>query len=85
LRNEPYTSIKIDSQLDDQTRRFLNNSGKGLKIEKNTIRVSKIFDWFEEDFEVSGGVSAFINRYRDGLPAFNVKANIPYDWATNSL
>jgi len=85
LRNEPYTSIKIESQLDDQTRQFLNNSGKGLKIENKMIRVSKIFDWFEKDFEKSGGVSTFVNRYRADLPNLKVKANIPYDWATNGV
>lgn len=85
LRSEPYTAERLNAQLDDQTRQFLNNSGKGLKIEKKLIRVSKIFDWFEDDFVASGGVSAFIHRYRTGLPAFNVKANIPYDWATNGM
>ena len=85
LRNEPYTSIKLDSQLDDQTRKFLNNSGKGLKIEKKTIRVSKIFDWFEEDFVQNGGVAAFIKHYKKDIPALKVKANISYDWDVNGL
>jgi membrane protease YdiL (CAAX protease family) len=47
-------------QLTAGSTAFLNNAGKGLKIEKNAIRLSKIFDWFGDDFKVSGGVMAFI-------------------------
>ncbi len=85
LRNEPYTANKLNDQLDDQARQFLNNSGKGLRVEKGLIRISKIFDWFEDDFVASGGVSEFINHYKTGLPDFKIKANISYDWTTNGL
>lgn len=83
LRNEPYTATRLDKQLDEQTRKFLGNASKGLKIDKKTIRISKIFDWFEEDFEVYGGVPAFIKRYRSDLPDLKMNANIPYDWEVN--
>jgi len=83
LRNEPYIAARLNEQLNDQVRRFLFNAGKGLKIEQNVIRVSRIFDWFEEDFVVSGGVSAFIQHYRTDLPTLMIKANIPYDWDVN--
>lgn len=85
LRNEPYIASKLDDQLDDQTRQFLNNKGKGLYINKKAIHISKIFDWFDEDFDNSGGVKAFIKRYRTDLPALKLIANIPYDWATNGV
>ncbi len=89
LRNEPYAAAKLneqlDEQLDEQSRHFLNNAGKGLKIEKNAIRLSKIFDWFEDDFKVSGGVMAFIKHYRTDLPALKIKADIPYNWAVNAM
>ena len=83
LRTEPYMAKQLNEQLDDQTKQFLNNSGKGLIIEKKIIRISKIFDWFEEDFESYGGVSKFIKRYKTDLPDLKVKANIPYDWKVN--
>ncbi len=85
LRNEPYTAAKLNDQLDDQARQFLTNKGKGLKVEKKTIRISKIFDWFEEDFDVNGGITAFIKRYRTDLPVLKIKANIPYDSAVNGV
>lgn len=85
LRNEPYTAEKLNAQLDDQTQQFLHNSGKGLKIEQRAIRVSKIFDWFEQDFGGRDGVTQFIKQYRTDLPDLKVKANIPYDWDINGL
>lgn len=53
LRNEPYTGDKLGSQLDDQTRKFLSNPQK-FKIDKagNTVYLSSIFNWFDEDFLV---------------------------------
>lgn len=84
LRNEPYIAASLNQQFDDQTRQFLKNEGKGLAIEKNVIRVSKIFDWFEEDFDQQGGVDAFIKSYHQDLPSLEIKANMPYDWSTNN-
>lgn len=83
LRNEPYRASTLNDQLDDQTRQFLDNQGKGLRVDKDVMRVSKIFDWFEEDFDRYGGVGAFILRYKTGLKDFRIKANLPYDWAVN--
>ncbi len=85
LRNEPFTASRLNEQLDDQGRQFLNNQGKGLRIDKKAIRISKIFSWFDDDFEASGGVSAFINRYRPDVPELKIKANLPYDWAVNAI
>ncbi len=85
LRHEPYIAAKLNTQLDDQAKRFLNNSEKGLKIEKNVIHISKIFDWFEEDFKSRGGVKAFMQYYKKDLPDLKFQANIPYDWDINGL
>ncbi len=83
LRRQPYSAAELDQQLDEQARNFLNHPGKGLRIENKTIRVSKIFDWFAEDFKVYGGISAFIRYYKPDLPDYKIKTNIPYDWAVN--
>jgi len=65
LRKEAYTKERLDAQLDDQLRRFLANRGKGLQVDrgKGRITLSKIFDWFEDDFEPKGGVLPFLARY----------------------
>ena len=84
LRDEPYTSMKLSVQLDDQTKKFLNNSGKGLRLKGNTAEVSKIFGWFEEDFEKRGGIAKFIKSYRKDLPKnIKIDSDISYDWDLN--
>ncbi|WP_416669780.1 DUF547 domain-containing protein [Egbenema bharatensis] len=51
LRFEPYTGEKLDTQLEEQTRQWIN-SPHGLQIDRNTntVSISAIFDWFGEDW-----------------------------------
>lgn len=70
IRSEPYVGARIDQQLDDQARRFLNGP-QGVRIEKDggevVLHVTKIMDWFADDFEKwGGGRVAFLRKY---LPA----------------
>jgi hypothetical protein len=76
LREEPYRGHRLDEQLDDQGRRFLNDPRLNrFEIERRQVHLSKIFDWFGEEFEVFGtesgyerdrkinGVLNFVSRY----------------------
>ena len=56
LRTEPYTSQKLNAQLDRQSRIFLANP-RNFRIERdsNKVYVSSIFKWFGEDFEKNYG------------------------------
>ena len=91
LRNEAYTADKLDAQLDDQFKQFLENRGKGLQVDRGKKRVtlSKIFDWFEEDFEPKGGVLSFISRYAPGKDRSLLKTGkvdvsyLDYNWDLN--
>ena len=83
LRNEPYTAAKLNDQLDNQAQGFLNNGDKGLKVGKKDITISKIFDWFEDDFDRSGGVETFIRRYRPYLPKLSIDTSMKYNWSLN--
>ena len=86
IRNEAYRAEKLEQQLQDQTIQFLNNPYKGLKLKSNTLYVSKIFDWFEEDFKKMGGVDAFILQYHPKLKnQFKTIKYLDYDWSANGL
>jgi hypothetical protein len=85
LRTEPYSADKLNAQLDDQAGLFLNNAKKGLNDDGKVIHVSKIFDWFENDFKAVGGIEAFIRQHRSGLSKAAIKADIEYDWSLNSV
>jgi hypothetical protein len=83
LRNEPFLAATLEAQLDDQASRFLANPGKGLRLTGDTAHVSKIFDWFGEDFAAQGGVANFIARFH-ALPAgIKLEADVDYDWRLN--
>jgi len=98
LRPEAYSGKDLNHQLDDECRRWV---GKGedkngqrknyLDRQQKTIHVSKIFDWFQEDFDGSTeGVLKFIRRYatesdRAFLEKNRVRVRyLDYDWAVNS-
>jgi len=49
LRSEPYIGMQLDEQLSQAARDFLD-SDLGLKIDGSTLLVSKIFNWYGEDF-----------------------------------
>ncbi len=82
LRREAYRGDRLEQQLEEQTQQFLNNSEKGVKQAGRNWQVSKIFDWFAEDFEPAG-VAAFIGQYRDLGENPEIEAYIEYDWAVN--
>lgn len=59
LREEAYTSGRLETQLDVATRGFLSDPRKGARTEirdgliwgkRRILWLSSLFDWFEEDF-----------------------------------
>ena len=53
-----------------------------MAIAKQTAQLSKIFDWYKEDFGGEAGVIAFLNKRRsDALPAKITYQE--YDWNLN--
>lgn len=80
ILNGAFFGKTIDTQLDEATKKFINNK-KYQTITSSNITLSKIFDWYGADF---GDIVTFINKYS------NVKVNKSatiaykdYDWALN--
>lgn len=64
IRTEAYEGSRLDAQLDDQVRRALASARFERDGDELTIHVTKIMDWFKDDFEKwGGGRAAFIRRY----------------------
>jgi hypothetical protein len=95
IRIEPYQGAKINDQLDDQVRKFLNGP-QGARLEKDggelVIHVTKIMDWFGDDFgKWAGGPVAFLKRYVSGdkrrmMDAAGNQIDLKfddYDWKLN--
>ncbi len=91
LRNEAFTADRLDVQLQDQMRKFVNDPKRNLiDTKKNTLRLSKIFDWFKTDFERDAkSVKEFFIRFApkdqaEAIRAMRIK-HISYDWALNDI
>lgn len=88
LRNEPYLAKKLDAQLEEQTRLFINDDKRNYyDNKKNIFFRSSIFKWFKEDF---GDVELFILKYiaSDREEYFNEgrkKVKFFYDWSLNDI
>lgn len=80
LRREAYTAAKLEQQLQSQTKLFLANPAKGIRVESGRVHQSAIFNWFAADFK---DVGAFQRRYRADLPKDAERAEIPYNWQLN--
>ncbi|PVW17377.1 DUF547 domain-containing protein [Marixanthomonas spongiae] len=65
LLDEAYTASKINEQLDEVTREFINSDKNDITA--NNPKVSAIFKWYAKDYTVNGrkDVIGFINKYSD--------------------
>jgi hypothetical protein len=92
LRREAYESDRLDAQLDDQVRLFVNDPRRNV-VDPVTRKValSSIFKWFAADFGGEPGVRAFVARYvgspdqaallrQDDVPI----GYLDYDWTLNA-
>jgi hypothetical protein len=85
---QAYTPSALKAQLKSQVSRFLENSGKGMRVEHadRTVYLSPIFDWYEKDFDNAGGVTGFLNSDMGGrrkIPAGYSVKYMPYNWGLN--
>jgi hypothetical protein len=98
LARTPYRAERIDADLADAMRTWLASTRKGVAIDRSRriITLSRIFDWFGEDFEAQGGVLTAIAPYLDdddaawlskeGRTGRDVQIRyFDYDWSLNDL
>lgn len=99
LREEAFTAERLDAQLDQQALRFMSDRTRNrYNVQRGRLEVSKIFDWFGEDFRLGhrgiDSVPAFMARHADVLadaPAERERIRsmkldigfLDYDWALN--
>jgi hypothetical protein len=94
LLSEAYTPEKLEKQLEVNTRQFINDPTRNRFDRKKKIAyLSKIFDWFEEDFEKhSGSVQRYLASYVDDPELAKELRNdgyevehLTYDWSLNGV
>jgi hypothetical protein len=90
LREEAYVAARLDRQLEEQAARFLSDRSRN-RFSDGRLEVSKIFDWFKEDFGVREKFFArFAQALADSPEARRVVAEgraplsfLDYDWTLN--
>ncbi|MEO6954021.1 MAG: DUF547 domain-containing protein [Polyangia bacterium] len=88
LPREAFTADRLDEQLDREVRKFVGEKRNvDYDAAKKVVRISKIFDWYKDDFgKEPQKVLAWINGYRakDAQLATDSKISyIDYDWHLN--
>ena len=83
LREEAYVAARLEAQLDEQAVRFLSDRSRN-RYRDGRLEVSKIFDWFEEDFQP---YETYFAQYAKVLeyPGGAVPTRfLNYDWTLNA-
>ncbi len=83
LLNRAYTGKNVSAELEKSTKKFINNSQHN-KLASGSAKVSKIFEWFKEDFTKNGSVIDFLNKYAAVKIDKNATISyLDYDWSLN--
>ena len=84
LRNEAYTAAKLDAQLDDQGRDFLNDPTKN-KVGKDKAELSNYFNWYKGDWKDNGqSVAKWVNKYSTTKMTDDTDVSyLDYNWNLN--
>ncbi len=99
LRNGAYVAARLDQQLEEGTERFLSDPNRNrFDRTSGTLQLSKIFDWYEEDFTASpagkNSLKGYLSNYASLLAKdpqtqrqlrtgdYRIKF-LDYDWALN--
>lgn len=89
LKATPWTAPALEVDLEAAAGLYVNHP-RGARVEDGRLIVSKIYDWFEEDFGGSQeGVIAHLRRYAVGelaeqLAGVDRVADAEYDWSLNA-
>ena len=90
LREEAYTADRLERQLEEQAVRFLSDRSRN-RFAGGRLEVSKIFDWFKEDFAPREQFFAkYAQLLADGAEPHKLLAAgkaaitfLDYDWTLN--
>jgi hypothetical protein len=86
LSTDAFRGSNLEAQLEKLSRNFVNTP-KGVTYQDGakTVELSKIFDWYKDDFK-EGGPIAFINKRRSKPVPNDVKISYQdYNWGLNEV
>jgi len=82
LHTKVFRAETLDADLTALTKAFINDNPLGVSITGGKAEVSKIFDWYGEDF--TGGVLTYLNKYLTNPIPLSTKIDFQdYLWTLN--
>ncbi|MBC8106659.1 MAG: DUF547 domain-containing protein [Anaerolineae bacterium] len=86
LLSRAYQAADLNETLDANMKRFINDPDRNtIDREKKKVVLSRIFDWYADDFGGKDKVLSYISKYVDGgsVEGYTVEFR-DYDWSVNS-
>ena len=87
LHPQPFAGATLDRTLDRLTRDFVNRHPHGVRSQRggSVVALSKIFEWYAEDFGGEQALVNYVNQYRDQALAAGAEVTfLDYDWRLNA-
>lgn len=85
LQPRPFDPRTLEVDLARLASEFINGPGVAYNASTNTATLSKIFEWYAEDFGGKSHVLAYINHYRkQPIPADATIGFARYEWELNA-
>lgn len=83
LLNQAITADQIEEQLNRLAKSFLSDTKRNI-LKTDTVQISEIFKWFQEDFVQQGSLIDFLNQYAEIKIASNATVQyLDYNWNLN--
>lgn len=91
LRAEAYTARKLNEQLEDATKKFLQDKTRNrFKPQERLLEISSIFKWYGDDFRKKATLEAFLAQYmgeteeeKQLIRGESKTRYLSYDWDLN--
>jgi hypothetical protein len=85
LNREAFSAGKLEEQFEKLAKGYVNSEkGVNYSAATKTAEISKIFDWYKDDFKGEGGALAFINKRRATPIPNDAKISYQdYNWSLN--
>lgn len=82
LWNQAFDAARLDEEMTARGEYFFSQTKKNY-IDGDTIHISPIFDWFEEDFTKEGSIQEFVGPYFGEDVTGKSVEYTSYDWDLN--
>jgi hypothetical protein len=84
ILNRAYSEADLDQVLTENVQRWIKDPKRNqIDLKNRKLKLSKIFDWYKEDFGGAGKVGEFVSKFAgEDVSKFAVEFK-DYDWTLN--